>query len=175
LQTGRCVDCLTYLHFSRKSSVKIDGVHSKVRDQIFPQQINGKVPTLDISRDLLKRLAFCRNRLCIQSIHGTTGSQENPRNISAHVTDFIEKFLKSKYNLIFGLDTDGCSCTIRSKVWFPLSSKEWALRNGYPVPERVIPYFVSQNTDVDSELARRISEKEYETILGIDPSVAVLS
>jgi hypothetical protein len=40
------IDCLTYLHFSRKSSVKIDGVHSRIRDQIFPQQIMEKSPLL---------------------------------------------------------------------------------------------------------------------------------
>jgi hypothetical protein len=53
------------------------------------------------------------------------GDDNWPLLISKQCIENFEEFLRHKYKLIFGMDTNGYSCSIRAFVWDPINARGW--------------------------------------------------
>jgi hypothetical protein len=167
---------MQHLRWGKKHVRRVNGVRKTFKDPINPQVKPSSFPSLQETGKwytiLHSVVKFLGDRIKV----GQLNNGRNPYRIPAFVTGFVEYFLSKSYRLVFGVDTNGFSISLRCYRWKGLSQNEWNKINGIPTTRsRTIPYFVGRWTPPDqcntlfARLDATAPEDAYDLVISGDP------
>jgi hypothetical protein len=112
---------MQHLRWGKKHVRRVNGVRKTFKDPINPQVKPSSFPSLQETGKwytiLHSVVKFLGDRIKVGQMH----NGRYPYRIPAFVTGFVEYFLSKSYRLVFGVDTNGFSISLKCYRWKGLS------------------------------------------------------